>query len=401
MPRSRPGRLLAALMFAVAAFGPAGAAGQTETETEQPAPAEAEREAHGFIAAPRQLSGTLQGKQFIAGPEVYVDAETDDDVFAAGGDVEIRSARVLDIFAAGAIVDLSAVTAEDAILAGGTVSTRGALSGDLIAAGASVELAPGAQVAGDVLAAGARVALAGAIDGDIRAAAGEIRIDGRVGGDVNLAGERIILGPNAEIEGNLTYRSAQDLQRMSGAQVAGQITQKTFERPEVPGVVDMILAGALGWFGVVVSGAALAALLVGAVPRVVAGASDTIAVAPWPSLGIGLLLLVGVPVAVPILMATVVGIPVGVLAGLLYGVLAALGLVAAALTIGKHLPWIGGRHAGSIGFGPRFGRAVAGVVLLALVGLLPVVGGLLILLAVTFGLGAAAMQSWQLVGGRA
>lgn len=392
MPLSRPGRFLAALVLAVAALGPAGAAEDPDTD--------ADDAARGFIAAPQQLSGTLQGKQFIAGPEVYVDAKTDDDIFAAGGDVEIRTAEVLDIFAAGAVVDLTDVTAEDAILAGGTVSTRGVLAGDLIAAGASVELGHTARVAGDVLAAGGRVALAGDIEGDLRAAAGEIRIDGTVAGNVNLAGERIVLGPNADIRGDLTYRSAQALQRMTGARVAGQISRKTLERPEMPGLVDMILAGALGWFGVVVSGIALGALLVGTVPRLVAGASDSIVVEPWGSLGIGLLVLVGVPVAAAVLMATVVGIPVAVLALLLYGVLAAVGLIAAALAIGKHLPWIGGRHAETLGFGPRFGRVAAGIVLLALVGLLPFVGGFLILLAAIFGLGAAATQGWQLVGGR-
>lgn len=397
MPFSRPGRFFAALLLAVAALGPASAAAQNDADTDTATESPSDR---GFIAAPKQLSGTLQGKQFIAGPEVYVDAKTDDDIFAAGGDVQIRTAEVLDVFAMGAVVDLSEVTAEDAILAGGTVSTRGVLAGDFIAAGASVKLAPTANVAGDVLAAGARVALAGEIGGSVRAAAGEIRIDGTISGDVDLVGERIVLGPNTQIEGDLTYRSAQELQRMSGAQVAGQITQRTLQRPDVPGVFDMVLAGALGWFGVVVSGVALTALLVGAVPRLVAGASDTVAVEPWPSLGFGLLILVGGPIAAFVLMATVVGIPIGVLALLLYGVLAAVGLIAAALAIGRHLPWIGGRHAGTLGFGPRFGRASAGIVLLALVGLLPFLGGFLILLALTFGLGASAMQGWQLLGGR-
>jgi cytoskeletal protein CcmA (bactofilin family) len=409
MSLSRPCRILAALVLAVTTAGPAGAQmndGDPHTDHRHRA-ADAEQLAerdddgpHGHIGAPRQLTGTLSGKQFVAGPEIYVDAETDDDVFAAGGDIEFRGARVLDIFAAGGIVDVSDVTAQDAILAGATVSTRAILAGDFIAAGASVELGHTAEVAGDVLAAGSRIALAGDVDGDIRAAGGEIRIDGTVGGDVNLAGGRIVLGPNANIQGDLTYRSGDDLQRMDGAQVAGQIERRTFEEPEMPGVVEVVFAGALGWLGVVLSGIALAALLIGTIPRLVTGASDGIVVEPWPSLGIGLILLIGVPVAAPILMATVIGIPIGVLALLAYALLIAVGLIAAALAIGKHLPWVGGRHASLLRFGPRFWRAVAGVVLLALVALLPFLGGFVLLLAATFGLGATAVQTWQLVGGR-
>ena len=409
MPLSRPGRILAALVLAVTAAGSAGAQmadGDPHTDHRHRA-AESDQLAQrsdgppeGVIAAPRQLTGTLSGKQFVAGPEIYVDAETDDDVFAAGGDIEFRGAQVLDIFAAGGIIDVSDVAAQDVILAGASVSTRAMLAGDFIAAGASVELGHTAEVAGDVLAAGSRVALLGDVDGDIRAAGGEIRIDGTVGGDVNLTGGRIVLGPNANIQGDLTYRGGDDLRRMDGAQVAGQIERRTFDEPEMPGLVEVVFAGALGWVGAVLSGVALAALLIGALPRLLAGASDGIAVQPWPSLGIGLILLVGVPVAAFVLMATVVGIPIGVLALLAYGLLIAVGVIAAALAIGKHLPWVGGRHAGLLRFGPRFGRAVAGIVLLALVALLPLLGGFVLLLAATFGLGATAMQTWQLLGGR-
>mgnify|MGYP006426565397 CR=1 FL=1 len=353
-----------------------------------------------FMEAPRQLSGTLSGKQFIAGSEVFLDATVDDDVFAAGGDVELRDAEIVDLFAAGAFVTLENVGTEDAILAGGKVDARGRIAGDLIAAGFSVELGPGSQVGGDVLAAGARITLAGEIDGQVRAAAGDLRLDGKVAGDARLVGERIVLGPNAQIAGDLIYRSEQKLQRMDGAQVAGQIERRGYGRPEMPGIAEMLLAGALGWVGAVLSGVALAALLVGAVPRLVAGASDSITMQPWPSLGIGVLLLVGVPVAVPILMATVIGIPIAVLAMLLYLALIGMGLISMALWIGQHLPKIGGRHAGHIGFGLRFGRTAAGIFILGLVALLPFLGGALLLVAAAFGLGSTAVQGWYLVGGR-
>jgi cytoskeletal protein CcmA (bactofilin family) len=365
-----------------------------------PWPAAADEADRGGVEAPHQLSGSFANKQFVAGTEVFVDAQVDDDVFAAGADVELRDARVVDVFALGALVTLEAVTATDAILAGGKVDLRGDLSGDMIAAGGVVELGHGSTVAGDVLAAGGRVALAGDVDGEIRVAAGHVRIDGAVGGTVRIAAETVVLGPNAAISGDLIYRSEERLRRMEGAQVAGQIERRAFVAPELPGIVGVIAAGAVGWIGVVLSGVALAALLIGAVPRLMAGASDRIAMQPWPSFGIGVLLLIGVPVAAVILLATLVGIPIGLIALLLYLVLVAVGLIATALWIGQHLPQLGGRHAGHVGFGARFGRASAGVVLLALVALVPILGGLAILAAVAFGLGASAMRAWELLGGR-
>jgi hypothetical protein len=401
-PGSRAGWSLwgivsALILGAITAAGPVAADEAPDGAAEEPA---RERH-HGFMEAPRQLSGSLSGKQFVAGPEVFIDAQVDDDIFAAGGDVELRGVRAQDVFAAGGAVGLEDVTAQDAFLSGGKVDERGRFDGDMLAAGASVELGPGSTVAGDVLAAGGRVAIAGTISGGVRAAGGQIRIDGRIGGDVSLAGERIVLGPNARVAGDLTYRSGQQIRRMAGAEVAGQIERRAYERPRMPGILELVFAGVLGWIGAVVSAAALAALLIGAVPRWIAGASDTIALRPWPALGLGVLLLFGVPVAAPVLMVTVIGIPIAVLALLSYAVFAAVGIIAAALWVGQHLPRIGGRHAGHIGFGARFGRAVAGLVLLALVFLVPFAGGFVVLLATVFGLGATAMQAWALLGPRA
>jgi hypothetical protein len=59
--------------------------------------------------SPARLSGIHGDKQFLAGSEVYVQAEVGDDVFAAGGEVRVRDTKAADLFLAGGFVNLRGV----------------------------------------------------------------------------------------------------------------------------------------------------------------------------------------------------------------------------------------------------------------------------------------------------
>ena len=79
------GRIAGVLALAATALaGPAGPAAASERGDHD----------HGDGFETRQLTGTLAGKQFVAGPFVYVDAQLDDDLFAAGGEVTVQGTIV-------------------------------------------------------------------------------------------------------------------------------------------------------------------------------------------------------------------------------------------------------------------------------------------------------------------
>ncbi|WP_147274784.1 bactofilin family protein [Ferruginivarius sediminum] len=350
--------------------------------------------------SPARLSGIHGDKQFLAGSEVYVQAEVEDDIFAAGGEVRVRDTKAADLFLAGGFVNLRGVEAQDGIMAGGEVDMSGRFSGDVIAAGGSLEMEPDTEVAGDVLMAGGRLGVSGRIAGTLRAAGGQVRIDGPVDGDVYLAGGRLVLGPNARIGGNLSYSSGEEIEIAGGARVAGEVTR----RPGVdfaarmPGVAQLIVAGVLTWIGVIVSLIVLGAVLLAAFPRLVAGASDTITLRPLPSLALGVVLMVAVPIAAAIAMATAIGLPLGLFALLLYALALATGLIAAALWIGQYLPKLRGRHAQHTEYRWCLARVAAGLVVLGLVVLVPFLGGLALAIAGVLGLGGVAVQGWTLIG---
>jgi hypothetical protein len=121
----------------------------------------------------------------------------------------------------------------------------------------------------------------------------------------------------------------------------------------------------------------------------------TISNAPWRSLGLGVLLLIGTPIIALILM--IVGLFVGgwwlvLIALMLFGVVLVLGYIFAGLRLGRWvLAWIGQRQA-------HLALALlVGLVLLTLLTLVPFVGLVIALLAVLFGMGALL---WALVRSR-
>ncbi len=90
----------------------------------------------------------------------------------------------------------------------------------------------------------------------------------------------------------------------------------------------------------------------------------------------------GLPVVSILVMFTLVGIPLGVIALLSLALLYAMGYVAAALALGRTMV----KEPTS-----RYLAFLAGLIILRVVGLIPVIGGLVTFVAAAYGVGALAI----------
>ncbi len=348
----------------------------------------------------RALTGAHARKQFISGSDVRVSANVSNDIFAAGGKVGFRGASAADIFAAGGEVSFDATDAGrivaaggqlrysgtrvgDLITAGGDVDIGAQVGGDLIAAGGSVHILPSAAVGGDALLAGGEISIDGPVAGDVRARGGKIRIGGDVGGDVRLAGGEIVVEAGARIAGDLTYVSARPADIAAGS-VGGEIVRgegRTLPRLGIWARIGAFL------------GLALAALvLYGTTPTMLDGAVDRLVARPGASLGIGVLVFVGFPLAAILLTITLIGIPLAILVGALYFA----GFVPAYVTMGA---WAGGRLArlsrkAPVLWAEDFFWILVGLAALISLSAIPVVGAIVAAAALLFGLGALTLQFW-------
>src|SRR6266540_973335 len=137
------------------------------------------------------------------------------------------------------------------------------------------------------------------------------------------------------------------------------------------------------------------AVMIFAFPRFTPAAAQAIETDPWRSLGVGALALLGAPAVMVALFVTGVGIPLGLILLAAYLVALLVGYLVAALFVGLvGVRRLRGEPPGSPipKRGPLVLRLLAALVVLGILRLVPVLGGLVSLAALLFGMGALVMQ---------
>lgn len=341
---------------------------------------------------------TSSGLHLYAGGEIEV-TEPADEIFAAGGEVEIDSRVSSAMTVVGGDVSLRDIVTDRAIAAGGNVEISGTINKNLIAVGGRVDVEDGTRVTGDVVLAGGDVSFDGEMGGDFIAAGGEVELSGLVGGNARIRATTIELTPGTVITGSLTYSSPTELHIGPGVTVDGVITREAWSGDDEEFLED-IGFGKIIAFAVTAMIATLAALFVfAAVVMAIFSthfdrANGVMTAQPLQSFGLGVLLAIGLPTSAVILFVTIIGIPLGLFAIAAFAVLFGLGVIVAAYWAGLKLRGLtkAGDEAPTIW--PRLGWMLAGLVVFAVVGMVPVLGNLAQFLVIVTGFGAFVMAMW-------
>ena len=356
----------------------------------------------------------------LFGSSVRTDGDVGGDYMGFGGHVAVDHKVGVDATLAGGTVEVNAAIGDDLRVAGGTVIVKAPVGGELYAAAGDLRLAPESSIAGDAAVAGGNVAIDGRIGGSLRVAARTVVINGEVAGDVRINAQQVALGPKAKIGGALSVRSKEPMSRAEGAVVVGPVTgsradSRHARRAERDGAdADAYERGgssSRGWMPMGIGSVfgylallALAALMLWLAPRFSARAAAAVAGSPWRSLGLGLLLVLVVPLVAVLLVLTLLGIPFALALLAFYPLLTMLGFVVAAVALGQRLarafrsaPALPSpstspsTSALPVPPAPSFGLAALGLLVLMLVGWLPFIGWLLLALATLAGLGAVVL----------
>lgn len=341
---------------------------------------------------------TSSGLHFYAGGEVDV-TEPADELFAAGGEVEVDSHVSAAMTVVGGDVSVRDVVTDRAIISGGNVEISGTFNKNLIAAGGRVDVEDDTHVVGDVVLAGGNVSFDGEIGGDFIAAGGEVELAGIVGGNANIRASNIELEPGTVIAGNLTYSSPNELDLGADVTVTGAITREAW-RGDSDDIFEEMGFGKIIAFTVTAMIATLAALFVfAAVVMAIFSshfdkANGAMIGQPLQSFGLGALLAVGMPTSAVILFVTIIGIPLGLFAIAAFAVLLGLGLIVAAYWVGLKLRGLTKAGGEALKIWSRLGWTLAGLFLFAVVGMIPILGSLVQFLAIVTGLGAFVLGMW-------
>ncbi len=340
-----------------------------------------------------------------AGAKVRISSEDANNIYAAGARVTIEGKAKENVWVAGALVDIDSETDGDLYAAGSQVSVKGKIIGKariaaadikinaqvgevLNAVAASIEISGNAKLPDNSSLAAALIKFDGTANGSLNLYADEIVFSGQASGPVLIEGHKIQLDESALIEGSLTIRSSEEAIISPNAKITGKLTQlgledskffKDYENDSDSGRFLLLLSASIFLLGL---------MLIVFARSFVEQSISLFRTHPGQSILWGLVVFVSIPIFATVAMIILIGIPIGVSTLLLLPFLLVLGITIATLGISD---WILNKSSEPKKTVQRLLLLAAGVITLVIVGFVPLIGGLLIWLALLFGLGAASV----------
>ena len=271
-------------------------------------------------------------------------------------------------------------------------------SGDII-------VPPGTVQDGTAITMNGRIVVDGTLNGDALTMNGDVTVSGTVRGSVRAFNGDITLAGTAVVDGDVWSANGR-IDRQPGAQVRGRVQSATVAPPGSPSRPpmasrrwdgrwswwwpDMMRAMATWTF---VSFVALAAIASALFPLQVRRIADALHRSPGESLLAGFVLWIILPPLAVVLAVSIVGLPVVVFLPFGVMVLSLAGLAGASQLIGDRV--LGGfqqHHHTAL-------EAVVGASLLGVLAFIPGLGWLVLLLAITWGLGGVLLLILRRVRG--
>ncbi|MEZ4942789.1 MAG: hypothetical protein R3D58_18085 [Saprospiraceae bacterium] len=360
-----------------------------------------------------QVTNPIDGNVYAAGGKIHISAPINGDLTAGAGEITVFDTIRRDVLVGGGRVRIEGVIGDDLRCGGGEVWLLGDVYGDVVVGSGQLEVGRNAVIHGDlvvgggevrmygrvmgaVIMAGGRVTFEGEAEKDVEIRGGEITLDGIFRGPAEIAATDLKLGQRAEFYGPVRYwRPDGELDFGSSLRDGARASFDTSLKQDMDYDKGWFSRG-FSFFSIyrLLAGALLVVVLLLLFERFFQRSAEGLPAQWLNRFGMGMLYLIGLPVAVIFLLITVIGIPFGVFA-LLFYIFTLVFAPALTATVGANaleqyrgLSWTKGQ---------RILAALGILVLLRLLSWVPVIGWLavLVLVSIAFGCLLKAMLARQ------
>lgn len=292
------------------------------------------------------VNGTIDGNLVTAAEQVEIDGVVGGSVLTAGQSVRVGALQASQLYAAGRAVSLDAV-----------------------------------MLSGDAMLVGTRVDVVGSIGRDVYATGDSVTIEADLQRDLVLAGDDLHVGQNASVGRDLEAHvdDENDLVIDAGALISG--STEVFDDLDDSRFDDVGFY--LRKFGMLVAGLLFGLLAFTLAPNMFQAPREQTEEARWTRVfGIGLASLFLIPLGALIVAITLIGLPIALVAFGGYALALYLGKLFIAAEIGRRMLRLGGTTRSQVAW-----SLLLGLLIVAVLVELPIVGGLLSFLLAVFGLG--------------
>ena len=330
---------------------------------------------------------TIEGNLYAVGSSITVDGTVTGDVICAGQTININGAIEGDVICAGQSININGAVNGSVRVAGNSININGQIARNAMAFGAAVNLGADAVVGWDMLIGAAVGGIRGKINRDLHGGASTVVIAGEIGENVRLKLNNkkteesgLVIMDGAKINGNIVYTDKNEANIAGGASIIGGITHNL---PEIKKKKFIAINWAWGRLYSIFSALVIGLVLVSLWSKEIKKLTDKMLDKPGVSIGWGAVIMFLTPIISILLLITFIGIP---LAFLLMGVwLIALFIskILFGILIGRYLMkklWEKKKDS-------LIWAMIVGVVISWIVFSIPVIGWLLGLVALWWGLG--------------
>lgn len=346
-----------------------------------------------FLAPNKNIDANISTKTeeahlnlYVAGATVTINNQTQGDLFAAGGVITVNGDVQGDLFAAGGNLNLNGQVAGDLRAGGGNISVNSPVGSDLLIGGGNVTITEKATIAGDLVVGAGNLVVDSIVQGRARIGGGNVVINGKINGDVFVnASEMLTFGPNSEVTGKIFYKGVREAVIKDGAKVGAiEFTkiQRRYGAGKLAGLFTIaILIKLIAIF--------IAAWLINHLfPGKMMTILHKLYNEPWASLGIGLLFLIVTPIAVLLLMITMIGFYLGLILLALYFLTLLFGAISSPYYVGSMIMlWYKKTEMQT-----TWQVLLLGVVVMAILFFIPIVGCIILGLIFAANVGALAVK---------
>ncbi len=360
---------LIALVLMIASFGVAQAADSQKIVTQ-----DKDSTYNGFFVrggSIMRLNGTINGDVFLAGEDITLAGRINGNVYVVARTIAVKGEVTGSVHLVAMQVNISAPVDGTGLIAASslTIDKEGSLGRGLVGFAPTMDIG-------------------GKIGGPAYLAASTLSVTNEISGPATVAVEQISLSGDGKFGGDLKYYSRTSGQ-VAQDRVAGTLS---FVKSEQSQKIDVVGQATAVVFGL------LASFLLGLVmlyiaPKSMVAVANYIQSKPFVVLLAGFGFVVLVPIALIFVFITIVGIPLMIVAGLLYGVTIMVGELFTALWLGRLAMRTTETKIGT--------SAIAlglGLIILAILKLIPMIGAVVALISFFAGVGALVSRSLGRIG---
>jgi hypothetical protein len=326
----------------------------------------------------------IVGDAYLTGHRCSVDGEVDGDLFLFCQSADVTGHVTGDIIGFAQSLRISGPVDGNIRGACNNITLSGTLGKNLLAFGDSLRIDSDAKAGGSITTFGNTVSVDGSVGRDILSHSALLNLNGKVGGDVKVKGDMLVIGSTAEVKGRTKFEGKKPAEVAPEAKLGSPVQfEKLESKPQYRTshyyVWQMIWAGAFVLFGLV-----LCVLMPSFVKQAVDSSEHVGA-----SLGLGVLVMFGVPIGAVIACITVVGLFVGLSTLFLWYASLYFAQVIVGALIGQ---WLMGRTSE---LWPLIGRMIVGLLLVRLCTVIPEIGGWVKFGVMLWGMGALSLAIYR------